>query len=113
MVDALELVVSWHITVHFGVCVVRLRVPSDSRLSSLRHRLLLRISLIYPICLFALHGCAGFAVAESTPMVDWQAQANIPMTIRTINADSRFSKVSSVAAAERLRALHPGGPLNI
>src|SRR3984893_7819329 len=113
MVNTLVLVISVHITVHFGACVVRLCVPSDSRISSLRHRLLLRISLIYLICLFALHGCAGFAVAESTPMVDWQAQANIPMTIRTLDADSRFSKVSSVAAAERLRALHPGEPLNI
>ena len=37
----------------------------------------------------------------------------MPMTIRTLDADSRFSKVSSVAVAERLRALHPGEPLNI
>jgi hypothetical protein len=46
-------------------------------------------------------------------MVDWQPPATVPMTIRTLDADNRFSQVSSVAAAERLRALHPGGTLNI
>src|SRR5260370_34607826 len=35
------------------------------------------------------------------------------MMIRTLDAQNRFSQVSSVAAAERLRALHPGEPLNI
>jgi predicted acylesterase/phospholipase RssA len=79
----------------------------------LRLWLLVPILLIYPVCLLALQGCAGFAVAESTAMVDWQPPANVPMTIRTLDADSRFSEVSSVAAAERLHALHPGEPLNI
>jgi hypothetical protein len=46
-------------------------------------------------------------------MVDWQPPATVPMTIRTLDADYRFSQVSSVAAAERLRALHPGETLNI
>jgi hypothetical protein len=46
-------------------------------------------------------------------MVDWQPPANVPVTIRTLDADNRFSQVSSVGAAERLRALHPGEPLNI
>jgi len=69
--------------------------------------------LIYPVCLLALQGCAGLAVAESTATVDWQPPATVPMTIRTLDADNRFSQVSSVAAAERLRALHPGEPLNI
>jgi predicted acylesterase/phospholipase RssA len=46
-------------------------------------------------------------------MVDWQPPANVPVTIRTLDADDRFSQVSSAAAAERLRALHPGEPLNI
>jgi predicted acylesterase/phospholipase RssA len=35
------------------------------------------------------------------------------MTIRTLDVENRFSQVSSVAAAERLRALHPEEPLNI
>src|SRR5580704_3775312 len=96
-----------------GACAVRMRVPGNRRASSWRLRLLLPILLIYPVCLLALQGCAGLAVAESTAMVDWQPPANAPMTIRTLNADGRFSQVSSVTAAERLRALHPGEPLNI
>jgi predicted acylesterase/phospholipase RssA len=90
-----------------------MRVPRDRRLSPLRLRPLLAILLMYPVCLLVLQGCAGFALAESTGRVDWQAPANVPMTIRTLNVDNRFSQVSSVAAAERLRALHPGEPLNI
>ena len=96
-----------------GACTVCMRVRGDRWLSSLRLRLLLPILIIYPVCLLALQGCAGLAVAESTAMVDWQPPTNVPMTIRTLNADSRFSQVSSIAAAERLRALHPGEPLNI
>jgi len=46
-------------------------------------------------------------------MIGWQPPVNVPMTIRTLDAQNRFSQVSSVAAAERLRALHPGEPLNI
>jgi predicted acylesterase/phospholipase RssA len=46
-------------------------------------------------------------------MVDWQPPANIPMTIRTLNADDRFSQISSVAAAERVSALHPGERFDI
>jgi predicted acylesterase/phospholipase RssA len=71
------------------------------------------ILLIYPVCLLLLQGCAGLAVAESTGMVDWQPPPNAPMTIRTLDVEKRFAQVSSVAAAERLRALHPGEPLNI
>jgi hypothetical protein len=69
--------------------------------------------LIYPVCLLALEGCADLAVAESTATVDWKSPATLPWTIRTLDADNRFSQVSSVAAAERLRALHPEEPLNI
>src|SRR6202048_1059472 len=90
-----------------------MRVPHDRRLSSLRLRLLLPILLIYPVSRLPLQGWAGLAVAESTAMVDWQPPTNVPMTIRTLDADNRFSQVSSVAAAERLHALHPGEPLNI
>jgi len=96
-----------------GACAARMRVPGNRRVSSRRLRLLLPILLICPAWPLALQGCAGLAVAESTAMVDWQPPANIPMTIRTLNADGRFSQISSVAAAERLRAEHPGEPLNI
>jgi predicted acylesterase/phospholipase RssA len=35
------------------------------------------------------------------------------MTIRTLDVQNRFSQVSSVVAADRHRALHPGESLNI
>jgi predicted acylesterase/phospholipase RssA len=102
-----------HTTPQSGACTACLRVRGDRWLGSLRLRLLLPVLIIYSVCLLALHGCAGLAVAESTTMVDWQPPTNVPMTIRTLDADNRFSQVSSIAAAERLRALHPGEPLNI
>ena len=78
-----------------------------------RLRLLLAILFIYPVCPLALQGCAGLAVAESTASVDRQLPANLPMTIRTLDADHQFSQVSSITVAGRLRVLHPGEPLNI
>jgi predicted acylesterase/phospholipase RssA len=96
-----------------GVRSICRRAPDARRLSFLRLRLLLPLLVVYPVCLLALQGCAGLAAAESTSIVDWQPLANVPMTIRTLDVDNRFSQVSSVAAAERLRALHPGEPLNI
>src|SRR3977135_3355555 len=114
MANTVVSVISVHTTVLlYGACAVRMRVPGDRRASSFRLCLLLPLLLIYPVCLLALQGCADLAVAESTPMVDWQPPANAPMTIRALDADSRLSEVSSVAAAERLRGLHPGEPLNI
>jgi hypothetical protein len=113
MVNTVVLVISMHTTLQSGACTVCMRVRGGRRPSSLRLCLLLPILVIYPVCVLALHGCAGLAVAESTAMVDWQPPTNVPMTIRTLNAGNRFSQVSSIAAAQRLRALHPGEPLNI
>jgi predicted acylesterase/phospholipase RssA len=113
MANIVVYVISVHTNFMSDACKLPMRVPGDRRLSPLRLRLLLAILLIYPVCLLVLQGCAGLAVAESTGMVDWQAPANVPMTIRTLDVENRFSQVSSVAAAERLRALQPGEPLNI
>src|SRR5882757_4814183 len=113
MVNTVLLVKYPHTTLLSGARALPMRAPGGRRVSSSRLRLLLPILLIYPVCLLALQGCAGLAVADSTATVDWQPPANVPMTIRTLDADSRFSEVSSVAAAERLHALHPGEPLNI
>ena len=83
------------------------------RLSSPPERRLVAILLICLVCLFALQGCAGIAVSESTPSVDRQPPVETPLTIRTLDAEHRFSQLSSAAAAERLHALHPGEPFNI
>jgi predicted acylesterase/phospholipase RssA len=78
-----------------------------------RLRLLLAVLFIYPVCPLALQACADLAVAESTAPVDRQPLANVPMTIRTLDASHQFSQVSTMIVAGRLRALHPGEPLNI
>jgi predicted acylesterase/phospholipase RssA len=113
MVNTVVLVKSLHTTVSSGACTLSMPAPGGRRDSSSRLRRLLMILLTYPVCLLALQGCAGLAVAESSAVVDWQPPVTVPMTIRTLDADSRFSQVSSIVAAERLRALHPGEPLNI
>ena len=76
-------------------------------------RRLLAILSICLVCLSALLGCAGLAVSESKSSVDRQPPAEMPLTIRTLDTGHRFSRLSSTAAAERLRALHPGETLNI
>jgi predicted acylesterase/phospholipase RssA len=73
----------------------------------------LAILLFCLVCLLSLQGCAGLAVGAPGSVVDRQAPADRPMTIRTLGADHRFSQLSSATVAERLRVLHAGEPLNI
>lgn len=77
------------------------------------HRLSPAIVLFCFVCLLLLQGCAGLAVGESQKSIAGQQPAELPMTFRTLGADHRFSELSSAAAAERLRALHPGEPISI
>jgi predicted acylesterase/phospholipase RssA len=90
------------------------RLPCDggSRLSQLR--IPPAILLINLVWLLALQGCVGLAVVEPrSSSVAWQPPADLPMTIRTLDADHRFSQLLSTTVAEQLRALHPGEPVNI
>jgi predicted acylesterase/phospholipase RssA len=73
---------------------------------------LARLSLCL-VCLFALYGCATLAVSPARSPVDGGSAANFPMTIRTLGVDHRFSQLSSIAVAERLRALHAPERLSI
>ncbi len=82
------------------------RVVGLSSPPELRH--LVAILFICLVCLLALQGCAGLAVGESRSSVDRQPLVETPLTIRTLDAEHRFSQLSSAAVAERLRALHPG-----
>ena len=63
--------------------------------------------------LLVLEGCAGLAVSESQLSVDERQPVERPMTFRTLGWDQQFSEVSSVTAAEQLRAVHAGKPLTI
>jgi predicted acylesterase/phospholipase RssA len=65
------------------------------------------------VCLFDLMGCADLIVSYSTSSAGPQQAADRPMMIRTLGTDHTFSMLSSVAVAERLRALHAEEPLNI
>ena len=86
--------------------VIRLSSPSK-----LRH--LVAILFICLVCLCALQGCAGFAVSDSRSSADRQPLVEMPLTIRTLDSEGRFSQLSSAAVAERLRAQHPGESLSI
>jgi predicted acylesterase/phospholipase RssA len=61
----------------------------------------------------ALQGCAGLAVSESGSSVERRPPAVLPMTIRTLNTEHRFTQISTATVAQQLRALHVGEPLNI
>jgi predicted acylesterase/phospholipase RssA len=65
------------------------------------------------LCMLVLEGCAGLARSESKSSVDVRQPAERPMTFRTMGPDRQFSELSSVTAAEQLRATRAGKPLTI
>src|SRR3984885_3829742 len=77
------------------------------------HKLSPAIVLFCCVCLLMLEGCAGFARSESKSSVDVRQPAERLMTFRTLGSDQQFSELSSVTAAEQLRATRAGRPLTI
>ncbi len=71
------------------------------------------IVLFCIVCLLMLEGCAGLALGESNSSIDGRQRTQRPMTFRTLGTDQQFSELSSVTAAEQLRAARPGKPLTI
>ena len=65
------------------------------------------------LCLLVLEGCAGLALGGSKSSVDARRLAQRPMTFRTLAADQQFLELSSVTAAEQLRAARAGKSLTI
>jgi hypothetical protein len=57
-------------------------VARDGRGSSWKRRLLCAILLIGLVCLFALQGCAGLAVSESSSPMHGQSLAYLPIVSR-------------------------------
>jgi predicted acylesterase/phospholipase RssA len=78
-----------------------------------RHRLSAAIVLFCFLCLLVLEGCAGLALSESKSSVDGRQPAERPMSFRTLGSNQQFSELSSVTAAEQLRAARGGRPLTI
>lgn len=64
-------------------------------------------------CLALLEGCAGLALSESKSSIDGRQPAERPMTFRTLGSDQKFFELSSVTAAEQLRAARAGKPLTV
>jgi len=77
------------------------------------YRLSPSIVLFCFICLLVLEGCAGLALSESKSSVDGRQPAERTMTFRTLGSDQQFAELSSVTAAEQLRAARAGEPLTI
>jgi predicted acylesterase/phospholipase RssA len=65
------------------------------------------------VCMLVLEGCAGLALGESKSSADGRQPVERPMTFRTLGANQQFSELSSVTAAEQLRAARAGKPLTI
>jgi predicted acylesterase/phospholipase RssA len=63
--------------------------------------------------MFALQGCAGLAVSESGSSAERESAGVLPVTIRTLNTEHRFTQISTATVAQQLRALHAGESLNI
>ena len=61
----------------------------------------------------ALVGCAGLALSESKSSSSGPSRADLPIAFRTLGSDQQFSELSSVTAAEELRAARAGRPLTI
>ena len=77
------------------------------------HGLSAAIVLFCFVCVLVLEGCAGLARSEAKSSVDVRQPAERPMTFRTMGPDQQFSELSSVTAAEQLRATRAGKPLTI
>jgi predicted acylesterase/phospholipase RssA len=65
------------------------------------------------VCFLALQGCCTLAVSPARRPANGRSMANVPMMIRTLGVNHRFSRISSPTVAERLRGLRAQEPLNI
>ncbi len=85
--------------------------PWVSRLDP--RRVAAAIILFCFLCMLVLEGCAGLALSESKSSLDGPSREELPITFRTLGSDRQFSELSSVTAAEQLRAAHEGKSLTI
>ena len=69
--------------------------------------------LICSLAIIALQGCINLSSRNSPPLGYTAAAGDSPMSIRTLDADHRYSQQSSVDIARRIQAQNPGEPINI
>lgn len=77
------------------------------------------LALVCSLVFMALQGCVslpqrtGTAPGDAGMAGDSETAGAMPMTVRTLNADHRYSEVSFGEVAARLQALNENGPVNI
>src|SRR5882724_2287403 len=69
--------------------------------------------LLCSLAVIALQGCVSLSSRNSPPLGYAPAAGDSPMSIRTLDADHRYSQQSSVDIARRIQAQNPGEPINI
>src|ERR1700691_2190771 len=70
---------------------------------------LLACSLVF----IALQGCVSLSTRNSASLGDNEVAGALPMTIRTLGADHRYSQQSSADIAARLQAASAAEPINV
>jgi predicted acylesterase/phospholipase RssA len=61
----------------------------------------------------ALQGCVSLNSHSSAPLAYSDPTGGLPMSIRTLGADHRFTQLTSREIASRLEAHAPGGPIDV
>src|SRR5579863_934917 len=69
--------------------------------------------LICSLAVIALQGCVNLSSRNSPPLGYAATASDSPMSIRTLDADQRFTQQSSVDIARRIQAQNPAEPINI
>lgn len=69
--------------------------------------------LIYSLAVIALQGCVSLSSRNSPPLGYTAVAGDLPLSIRTLGADQRYSLRSSGDIAERIQARSPAEPVNI
>jgi Patatin-like phospholipase len=69
--------------------------------------------LVCSLVFIVLQGCASLSTRNSASLGDNEVTGALPMTIRTLGADHRYSQQSSTDIAARLQAASAGEPINV
>jgi len=77
------------------------------------HRAARWLPLISALAVFALQGCVSLSSRNSPPLGYSAMASDLPMSIRTLGADHRYSQQSSGDIADRIQARSPQEPINI
>jgi hypothetical protein len=77
------------------------------------HRVSPVLVLICSLAVIALQGCVSLSSRNSPPLGYTAIAGDLPMSIRTLGADQRYSQQSSGDLASRIQGQSPAEPINI